>query len=128
MDLCLGPRTVVDPDVAVLMVVDCEAQIARLQAEQLAWLVAAASGHPRVEEILVLDPVTDCERTIRIADAVREEVACALRMSPVTAQQRLDTARLLAGPLAGTRDALATGQVTMAHVNAITEAASRLDG
>ncbi|MHB8796490.1 MAG: hypothetical protein ACYC90_13670, partial [Candidatus Nanopelagicales bacterium] len=37
-------------------------------------LAAAASGHPRVEEVLVLDPVTDAERTVRIADAVREEV------------------------------------------------------
>ncbi|MDO8309522.1 MAG: hypothetical protein Q7V58_14345, partial [Actinomycetota bacterium] len=95
------------PELAVTMVALFESHIARLQAEQLTWLVSAASGHRRVEEVLVLDPVSDCERTIRIADAVREEVACALRMSPVTAQQRIDTARLLAGPLAGTRDALA---------------------
>ena len=65
---------------------------------------------------------------MRIADAVREEVACALRISPVTAQARIDTARLLAGPLAGTMAALRSGQVTMGHVHAIVEAAARLDG
>ncbi|MDO8309742.1 MAG: DUF222 domain-containing protein [Actinomycetota bacterium] len=91
-------------------------------------LVAAASGHRRVEEILVLDPVSDSERTVRIADAVREEIAAALRLSPVTAQQRIDTARLLAGPLRATHAALAAGEVSPSHVSVIVEAAARLDG
>ncbi|MHB1165264.1 MAG: DUF222 domain-containing protein, partial [Candidatus Nanopelagicales bacterium] len=116
------------PELALAMVALIDRHLARLQAEQATWLVAAASGHPRVEEVLVLDPVSDAERTVRIADAVREEVAAALRIAPVTAQQRIDTARLLAGPLAGTMAALRAGQVTMGHVNAIAEAASRLDG
>ena len=37
------------------MVAMIDRRVARLQAEQATWLVAAASGHRRTEEILVLD-------------------------------------------------------------------------
>ncbi|MHB8794887.1 MAG: hypothetical protein ACYC90_05400, partial [Candidatus Nanopelagicales bacterium] len=51
------------PELALAMVAMIDRHLARLQAEQATWLVAAASGHPRVEEVLVLDQVTDAERT-----------------------------------------------------------------
>ena len=77
-----------------------------MQAEVL---VAAASPERMVEEYTLLVPGSDEERTVRIEDAVREEVAAAVRWSPSTAQQRIDTARLLAGPLAATRSGAGVG-------------------
>ena len=116
---------------------DVEA-VAFLQVHQrlTAWLAAigldavlpAASAEPLVEEFTVLVPDSDEERTIRIADVRREELACALRLPASVAQQRIDTARLLAGPLAATGDALAVGDVTERHVAVIVEAAGRLPG
>ena len=70
---------------------DSEA-VAFLQVHQrlTAWLAAigldavlpAASIEPLVEEFTVLVPDSDEERTIRIADVRREELACALRLPP----------------------------------------------
>ena len=96
-----------------------------LQAEAL---VAVAAPEPRIDEFLVLDPRPDHdeERTVRIADAVREEIAAALRLSPATAQQRIDTARLLAGPLAATAESLELGEITAAHVAVIVQEIERL--
>lgn len=95
-------------------------------------LVAAAGPTEVVQEFLVLDRVSgsggmpDAERAIRIADVAREEVAAALRWSPSTAQHRIDDARLLAGPLAATREVWELGQVSTAHVRLICQAAQRL--
>jgi len=109
-----------------------------LQVHQrlMGWLAAigldavlpAASAEPLVDEFTVLVPDSDEERTIRIADVRREELACALRLPASVAQQRIDTARLLAGPLAATGDALAVGDVTERHVAVMVEAAGRLPG
>lgn len=107
---------------------DLEREIARLQALQAEALVAIASPDRVVEEFVLLDRLTDGERTIRIEDAVREEVATAMRWSPSTAQHRIDVARLLMGPLAATREALASGSITSGHVNVIADAVSRLPG
>ena len=116
---------------------DSEA-VAFLQVHQrlTAWLASlglqavlpAASAEPLIDEFTVLVPDSDEERTIRIADVRREELACALRLPASVAQQRIDTARLLAGPLAATGDALAVGDVTERHVAVIVEAAGRLPG
>ena len=100
---------------------------ASVQAE---FLVAAASGDRQVEEFTLLDPRPghDQERTVRVEDAVREEIAAALRWSPVTAQHRIDTARLLAGPLAATHEAMSLGEISTGHVAVLVEASSRLPG
>ncbi len=92
--------------------------LASIQAEVL---VAAAGREPRIEDFTLFD-----ERTVRVEDAVREEIAAALRWSPVTTQHRIDTARLLAGPLAATHEALSLGEISTGHVAVITEAASRV--
>ncbi len=116
---------------------DTEA-VAFLQVHQrlMGWLAAigldavlpAASAEPLVEEFTVLVPDSDEERTIRIADVRREELACALRLPASVAQARIDTARLLSGPLAATGEALAVGDVTERHVAVVVEAAGRLPG
>ena len=98
-----------------------------IQAEAL---VAAASPDGMVDEFTILEPDSsrDEERTIRIQDAVREEVSSALRWSASAAQSRIDAARLLHGPLVTTRDALARGEISAGHVSVIVEAARRLPG
>ncbi|MCX6431610.1 MAG: DUF222 domain-containing protein [Actinobacteria bacterium] len=100
---------------------------ASIQAEAL---VAAASPARMIDEFTILDADDGRaeERTIRIHDAVRDEVSAALRWSPSTTQGRIDTARLLHGPLVPTREALARGEISAGHVSVIVEAARRLPG
>ena len=126
--LMMVDRSTLDPEDALLFL-QLHDRVASwwagLQAEAL---VAAADPTPRVDEYLVLDPRPDHheERLVRIHDAAREEVAVSLRMSPATAQHRIDHARLLAGPLAGTRAALELGEITPRHAAIICDAALRL--
>ncbi|MBK9738651.1 MAG: DUF222 domain-containing protein [Actinobacteria bacterium] len=91
-------------------------------------VIPAAAAEPLVEEFTLLVPGSEEERRIRIADVRREELGAALRLPAATAQDRIDTARLLAGPLAATAAALAAGEVTDRHVAVIVEAAGRLPG
>ena len=62
-------------------------------------VIPAAAAEPLVEEFTLLVPGSEEERRIRIADVRREELGAALRLPAATAQDRIDTARLLAGPL-----------------------------
>lgn len=98
---------------------------ASLQPEAL---VAAAGPSVVVQEYLAVlgDAMTEQERTIRIADAAREEVAAAMRWPVPSAQRRIDHARLLVGPLSATRDALEAGDISSAHVQVVCDAAERL--
>ena len=107
---------------------EIEQEIARLHALQADVLVAVASADRVIDEFVFLDRLTDEERTVRIEDAVREEVAAALRWSPSTTHRRIETARLLAGPLAATRSALSVGEISPGHVSVIVEAVGRLPG
>ena len=91
-------------------------------------VIPAATAEPLIEEFTLLVPGSDEERRIRIADVRREELGAALRLPAATAQDHIDTARLLAGPLAATAAALAAGEITDRHVAAIVEAAGRLPG
>ncbi|MBK9739974.1 MAG: DUF222 domain-containing protein [Actinobacteria bacterium] len=91
-------------------------------------IIPAAAAEPLIEEFTLLVPGSEEERRIRIADVRREELGAALRLPAATAQDRIDTARLLAGPLAATAAALAAGAVTDRHVAVIVEAAGRLPG
>ncbi len=97
---------------------------------QVDAVVAAASPEPLVEEFTILEPRADreVERTIRIQDAVREEFSSALRLAPVTAQARIDSARLLAGALAATGRALALGEISTGHAAVLVDTARRLPG
>ena len=121
--LLMIDRTALSPADAITFLQVHERVASWWSSIQAEVLVAAAGDEPVVEEFALLD-----ERTVRVEDAIREEVAAALRWSPVTAQHRIDTARLLAGPLAATREALALGDLTSGHVAVLVEASSRLPG
>jgi len=54
-----------------------------------------------------------------VDDEEREDVATALRLSPTTAQNRIDVARVLVGHLPNTISALATGEISAAHATVI---------
>lgn len=130
--LLMIDRTVLSPRDAVTCLQVHERISAWWAAVQADLLVAAASGAPVVDEFPLLDrgpgPSSGREREVRIEDTVREEVAAAVRWSPATAQHRIDTARLLAGPLAGTAESLSLGEISTGHVTVIVEAASQLPG
>ena len=57
--------------------------------------------------------------TSDLNDQEREEIAAALRISPNSAQHRIDTANLLVHHLPETTRALAEGSISTAHANAI---------
>ena len=62
-----------------------------------------------------------------IDESEREDVSTALRLSPNSAQFKIDIARALTNHLPNTCSALATGEISAAHANAIArEAASAL--
>ena len=61
-----------------------------------------------------------------VDDAEREEVAAALRLSSGTAQNRIDVARALTSRLSQTCEALATGQISVAHANVIARESATL--
>jgi Domain of unknown function (DUF222) len=91
-----------------------ERQIAWLQAHQLTLLAAVAErtspGQPDARK-----------------EWVREEVACALRLSGQSAAARLALAEQLAGRLAATRTQLARGEITLLHAMALAEHSYSLD-
>ena len=93
--------------------VDYLAAIDRQEAWFYAWkqeaLVAIAGEEPH-EGSGIFGIVDDEER---------EDVATALRLSPTTAQNRIDVARTLVGHLPNTISALATGEISAAHANVI---------
>jgi hypothetical protein len=63
-----------------------------------------------------------------IDEAEREDVSTALRLSPNSAQFKIDIARALTNHLPNTCSALATGEISAAHANAIArETASALN-
>ncbi len=57
--------------------------------------------------------------TFGVDDAEREDVSTALRLSPNGAQVRIDIARALTNHLPNTCSALAVGEISSAHANAI---------
>jgi hypothetical protein len=54
-----------------------------------------------------------------VDDEEREDVATALRLSPTTAQGRIDVARVLVGHLPNTISALSSGEISVAHATVI---------
>ncbi len=116
-----------EPVDAVTFLQVVERITAWLRSRRNAALIAAASPVPRVEEFTILEP-DDRERTFRIADVVREEIAVALRWTHSAAQREIDSARILAGPLLATGSALAAGEISAQHAQVLVEHARRLPG
>ncbi|MBK9739667.1 MAG: DUF222 domain-containing protein [Actinobacteria bacterium] len=121
-------RTALSDDDAVVFLQVHQRVAAWWAAVRFEAIIPAAAAEPLVEEFTLLVPGSDEERTIRIADVRREELGAALRLPAATAQDHIDTARLLAGPLAATAAALAAGEITDRHVAVLVEAAGRLPG
>jgi len=95
-------------------------------SRQSVALVAAAGRVPSTQEFVLLDRLSQTERVVRIAELARDDIAAALRWGPMSTQSRIDQARLLAGPLTATHQALSLGEITPMHVRILTEAAQRL--
>jgi len=95
-------------------------------SRQSVALVAAAGRVPSSQEFVLLDRLSQTERVVRIAELARDDIAAALRWGPMSTQSRIDQARLLAGPLTATHQALSLGEITPMHVRILTEAAQRL--
>jgi hypothetical protein len=70
---------------------------ARVEAVRAELLVEAVSLEAVVDEYALFTADSDEQRLIRIEDAVRDELGCALRRSPVVMQAMIDTARWLCG-------------------------------
>jgi hypothetical protein len=142
-------RSVLAPDEAITFVQVLARQLASLAAVEVEATAIAASGHPLTQELYVggdaafnamLDrhefggAALECagERVIRIHDAVREELASAVRISQQEAHTRIQAARLLTGPLLRTLDALSAGEISARHavvvVVVVADAAARLPG
>jgi len=117
----------VTPTEAVGVLLDVRREVARLQAVQAELLVTAAGLVPQIEEFVVLVPMSDQERSIRIQDGVREELAAALRETPSTMQGLIDTARTLVTVVPEVLAALRAGDITLAHARHLADAAFRAD-
>ena len=90
------------------------AWVAALQQELLATMAA--------------DPAAAADEVDRSGrDWVREDVSCALRLSGVTAQRRLDIAQALVEPLSATLALLRRGEIGYLHAMALAEAVDGLD-
>ena len=85
-------------------------------------LVAAAGRVPGSDEVLG----SDGRRSVTIDDAVREEVAAALRLAPVTAQGRIEVARTLVTHLPQTQLALQRGRIGAMHARVVAESVQQV--
>ncbi len=87
-----------------------------------ARILTGIAGSARHTQNVVLEG----DRSIRIDDGIREQIAVHMRWSFAATQNRIDHARLLMGPLTDTSAALAQGRITVEHATAIARAADRL--
>ncbi|NBU93393.1 MAG: HNH endonuclease [Actinobacteria bacterium] len=93
-----------------------EKQTGWLQALMQNAIVAVAGDQPSEAESMWSG----------VDDAEREEVASALRLSPNTAQIRIDVARTLTNHLPSTCSALATGEISAAHATVIAKESAEI--
>ena len=87
-----------------------EKQNGFMQAKQFEILLGVAGDKPSDTENGIWDGVDQAER---------EEVSSTLRLAPQTAQDRIDVARALNTHLPQVKDALAIGDISLAHANVI---------
>jgi len=103
--------------------------IAELESLRADLLVEAADPEPRVEEFTVESADGRDRRTprrVQIEDAVREEIAAALRWSPAHAGAMINDARQLHAYLPATLDALRKGAISARHASVLAEWSCRL--
>lgn len=85
--------------------------------KQHSWLYSLIQEATLV--IAGAEPSTNENMWEGVDEAEREEVATALRLSPNTAQLRIDVARTLSNYLPETCNALASGEISSSHANLI---------
>lgn len=103
--------------------------LAHLEALRAELLVEAADPLPRVEEFTVESADGEIRRrprTVVIEDAVREEIAAAMRWSPNHAGALIAEARQLHTYLPATREALRSGAISGRHAAVLAEWSGRL--
>lgn len=93
---------------------------------QESWLQALM--HRAVIAVAGTESASGEDPIYKVDDSEREEVSTALRISPTGAQIKIDLARALTNHLPNTCSALAVGEISAAHANAIArEALSALN-
>ncbi len=125
-DLNAGGRSSID---AIDDLQRLERCIARLEAVRADLLVEAADPVPRVEEFTVESAYGQDRRSprfVQIEDAVREEIAAALRWSPSQAGLLIEEARQLHAHLPATLAALRGGVISGRHASVVAEWSRRL--
>jgi Domain of unknown function (DUF222)/HNH endonuclease len=91
-----------------------------------AWLAAVQQ---QVLAAMAADPAAVADPVDRTGRAwVREDVGCALRLSEVTAQRRLDVAQSLTDDLPAALALLRRGEISYRHAQTLAEAVESLDG
>jgi hypothetical protein len=120
----LADLAVIDPqsvpaDLAVDLLIGLERHSAWLASVSAAALAAVAGPAPHEAADAGADP-------FHVDDPVREEVAAALHLAPVTAGARITVARDLATRLPTTRAALTGGHISYAHAVVISNEAEPL--
>jgi hypothetical protein len=120
-------------DEALSALVALQAHRSRIDAMEVDLLVRSAGAARVVRDVLVDDDnatggsaAAGTGRVLHLVDEVVDEIACALHRSHQQMQGQVQHARLLHGPLARTRAALAAGSITLAHASAVAQQASRL--
>ncbi len=93
---------------------------------QAAWLAAMQQ---RVLAAMAADPAAAADDVDRTGEGwVREDVACALRLSGLTATRRIAVAQTLAERLPATLELLGRGEISYLHAAGLAEAVYPLDG
>lgn len=126
--LCNGNGHTDGPDV-IDRLEQLERCVAHLEAMRADLLVEAADPAPRVERFTVASADGQERRrprVIQIEDAMREEIAAAVRWSPSHAGSLIANARLLHQALPATLAALRSGAISGRHATVVVEAAGRL--
>lgn len=112
-------RSALSPQDAVMVLQILERQLSWVHALESEVLVAAAGPEPTIDEYR-------SSRVIQVEDAIREEISSALKWGHAFTADRIDTARLLAGPCTATCEALERGDISQAHAGVIARAAGRM--
>jgi hypothetical protein len=116
-------------DEALSALTTLQRERACLDALEAQLLVRAAGATRFTRDVLVDHDESDPSarpRRVEIVDEVVDEIAACLHRAPGTMRAEVGLARLLHGPLRATRDALARGEITAAHVRVIADQARRL--
>lgn len=91
---------------------------------QAGWLQALMQS--AIVAVAGTEPTQGTELFSSVDDAEREDIALALRLSGTLAQQRIDVARVITQHLPATATALATGEISLGHANAIAKESAEI--